>query len=329
MPPLELALRLALGALLARAATPGAAGDGAVGIQERSSAGPPLGATVALIAALFAATLYTAPFACLIENAFLLLVHLGLALTGVSYLGYAGGAFAPDVCSGLVLLSIAMSGVPLAVYVVLRTVALCCSVSCPPGSFEEQTETAESCNVDLMLRGPSDSWLLAVPAVCRIPVVDTFVKILPDVSGLHGRMQVTEQFVEGLRPRLEFPVLDYLAVKDKLEPPLVILFGPSDPAGRGGTFHNAETIYGDEDPQAITAEFVRRCLGGGGSAVEVTAEVLELLRRHARAGHILSVALVVIPVEVRLRPDGSSSGDEEEALIPSMRTVWQKPPPDL
>jgi len=193
---------------------------------------------------------------------------------------------------------------------------------------DEEADAIEGCNVDLTLRGPQDSWLLLVPALCRVPIVDAFVHAMPDITGMHAKTFVTEQFVEGTRPRLEFPVLDYLAVKDKLEAPLVVLIGPGV---AHSAMHVAESIYADEDPHAIATEFVLRCIGGGNCATEVIAEVLEVIRKYASPGRIFSLGLIVLPMDERARnaDGGSSSGDEATALIPSMRTVWKVPQQDF
>lgn len=311
--PAEIVLRVALGVLM------GMCSLGSLSLIISQVA------VAVLIAGFVTALMHEPPCTALVENALLLLTYLGVALIAFSYIAYTVGVFSESVCSGVVLLIAACVVLPLSAHTLVATALLGSVVMCPAGSAEEH-ETLEQCNVDLALRGPNGSWLLIVPAECSVPVSDAFVHALP--AGF-GDARVYSHFgniVKGSKPRLEFPVLDYLAPTDKLEPPLAVLFGISRDGDPGMGVYRSECIYPDEDPWMMTLEFAKR----GPKldmeyAPEVAREILELVRNHARAGEILVVSIVQVP---RLAPqrraelsDGSE-GEEMEALVASARS-WR------
>jgi len=187
-------------------------------------------------------------------------------------------------------------------------------------------ESHRLCNVNLALRGPKDAWLLLLPAVCHVPVADAFVHVLP--NGARPSIYVGRNPMTEARPRLEFPVLDYIAIEDKLEPPITMLFGPAHlERGFSSLGYRSECIYSDEDPRPIAQEFIRKSVGVD-YAPDVAQEVLELIRRRARPGRILVVDLVPHPPHEE-QPGfaapgggdgyggyGSAMEGEDEALVP-------------
>merc|ERR1712194_676342 len=123
--------------------------------------------------------------------------------------------------------------------------------------------------------------------------------------------------LKGARRRLEFPVLDYLATVDVLEPPLVMVFGPP---GSGGVTGHCESIYPDEDAPSIITQFIRRCSATADFAKEIEAHILMLIQQRASPGRILVISVVppiVQPVLQVSARDTAGSSDEETALISS------------
>jgi len=286
----------------------------------------PLACSSALLGSLLTTAVLHAPCSSIVETSLLQLGLLGLTLTSLCFQGYIAGVLGVSVCTGLVLLSVCLVAPLLLLYGVFRLFLLTCAVTCPPAGGREDAEGSNDCNVDLVLRGPSDAWLLLTPAVCHVPVSDVLLYVTPDATGSHAKTCVSEQYISGLRPRLEFPVLDYLSVKHKLEAPLVVLFGPL----AGGHSHEAENIYSDEDPRAIATLFIRRIMGGGGAAEEASQQVLSIIHQRSKVGQILAVSIVVIlPPEWRHHDSDGESGDETEMLLYSMRSRGRTEGSDL
>jgi len=307
----DLAFRVALGALSA--------------IAVSGSRMPAFAIATVLCGCLFATTLFHAPYVCFSENVVLLLLQLGLAVCALAHLGHSVGTFDPEVCNGFVLLSIACSMLPGSFFVALRTVMLllaaCCGNRCccqrrrhremqdASAAFEERAQL--TCNVDLTLRGPHDAWLLTVPAACYMSVSDHFIHVQ---ENRNGRPDVYEEesLVANARPRLEFPVLDYLASVDVLEPPRVMIFGPSQTeAGFSLLGYRAEVIYADEDCQTITYTFVERSIGTD-LAQMVTQKAMQIIERCCDAQKIVVIELVA---PLQNEDHGSSSDGETDGLL--------------
>lgn len=212
----------------------------------------------------------------------------------------------------------ALVGVPLLAYAVLASFSLFVAATCPRVS-EEELESQDFNNVDLALRGPQDAWLLLVPARCSVDVTDAFVHSR-DAPGGSSHVFVTENVGKGrgARPRLEFPVLDYLASSERLEVPRVSLVGPTSQGTPDGiSSYRSETIYADEDPKTVLAEFLRRCSLPADHGPFITREALDLMRNRARPNHILVINLMEPPRPRHLcnldgMDDYNSGGSEEE-----------------
>jgi hypothetical protein len=272
---------------------------------------------------LFVFIFFHTPCVSIMENALLLLAYLGLALVAFVLSAYIAGVFSLQVCNWALAISVALVGVPLFTYVVLASLSLFVAASCPRVS-EEEMESHSYNNVDLSLRGPHDAWLLVVPAKCTVPVSDVFVHTR-EMSGGSSHVFVTENVGkgQGARPRLEFPVLDYLAPSDKLEVPRVVLIGPSQNRSEDFGGYRSETIYEDEDPRTVLADFLRRSTLAAEHVPGVSAEVLGLMSKHSRPNHILVVDLMEPPRQRQftLEYDGYDSAGSEEELESLMGTT--------
>jgi len=258
---------------------------------------------------------YHMPFTIFLDNVLLLLVHFGLALVSLGFCAYSAGHFALDTSIAVVVSSCFAVVIPLAVHASLCTLALFSAMTCPPMSAQE-AKMRGTPNVDLALRGARDAWLMVVPAVCTVPVRDAFVHCVPREDG-SVEVYVEENIVPSSRPRLEFPVLDFIAQDDKLEPPLVILFGPTDQTS-GPLAYRSEAIYPDEDPRSLVTEFLSRDSSTHAYAPEIVYEVMQLIKLQAGPGRILVVDVVPIPRKKAMYFGENSSSDEEEGL----RGIW-------
>jgi len=314
--PVDLAFRVALGSL------------SAVAISGRRM--PAFAGATTLCGCFFAATLFHAPYVCFSENVVLLLLQLGLTICALAHLGHAAGTFDPEVCNGFVLLSIAC-GIPGCFFVALRTLvvllAACCGNRCccqgqrrrwlhdESVEFEERAQSR--CNVDLTLRGPRDAWLLTVPAACYISVTDHFIHVQENRDGSPD-IYAEESLVANARPRLEFPVLDYLASVDVLEPPRVVIFGPSQTeAGFSLLGYRSEVIYADEDFQNITYTFVEQSIGTE-LAQMVTQKAMQIIERCCDPQKIVVIELVA---PLHSEDHGSSSDGETDGLLAADRML--------
>lgn len=311
LPPLELFSRILFGCLTA------------IAIALPQLRAPALFASSFLSGVLFVFIFFHTPCVSIMENALLLLAYLGLALVAFVLSAYIAGVFSLQVCNWALAISVALVGVPLFTYVVLASLSLFVAASCPRVS-EEEMESHSYNNVDLSLRGPHDAWLLVVPAKCTVPVSDVFVHTR-EMSGGSSHVFVTENVGkgQGARPRLEFPVLDYLAPSDKLEVPRVVLIGPSQNRSEDFGGYRSETIYEDEDPRTVLADFLRRSTLAAEHVPGVSAEVLGLMNKHSRPNHILVVDLMEPPRQRQftLEDDGYDSAGSEEELESLMGTT--------
>lgn len=224
----------------------------------------------------------------------LLLVYICMFLISVAYFLYGCGVWSVDTCSAVALLCLLSSLPPLLYHMLVSLLSALSAASCPMTSTEEILEKGR-CNVQLGLRGPKDAWLLLVPARCDLPVTDVFVHSIPGV--LDTEVFLTQPLTHE-KPRLEFPVLDYLATQHRLEPPLAVLFGPVLPRDEGtqqtGPRYLSEMLYSDEEPVALIAAFLRSQPDAAYEhcGPQLLRELMALLQRRARAGHVLVVTLV-------------------------------------
>jgi len=314
LPPLELIARILLGGLTA------------IATASPSYRVPALFASSFLAGTLFIFIFFHTPCITIAENSLLLLAYLGLAFVAFEFSAYAAGVFSLQVCSWAITISIALVGLPLLAYAVLASLSLFVAAACPRVS-EEELDSHHTNNVDLALRGPHDAWLLLVPAACSVPVSDAFVHTREEPGG-SAHIFVTENVGKGrgARPRLEFPVLDYLAPSEKLEVPRVVLIGPSQGGAEALGGHRSETIYGDEDPKFILADFLRRSSLPAEHSQGLTREVLDLLRKRAIPDHILVVDFMEPPrarlcnYEDDVDENASGSDEERETLMGTNRT---------
>eukprot|EP00928_Gymnodinium_smaydae_P095948 TRINITY_DN8357_c0_g1_i2.p1 TRINITY_DN8357_c0_g1~~TRINITY_DN8357_c0_g1_i2.p1 ORF type:complete len:1182 (-),score=300.90 TRINITY_DN8357_c0_g1_i2:239-3784(-) len=321
--PLEFFLRLALGAATAASALP-PSGDGVGG-------GPvlPMLLAAALTACVFLTVLHEAPCSYVLENSMTLLAHLAICIMALACVARVTEVFSTDFYSSILLLVSACALGPLLLYAFLAAAALLAGVACPAG-FDEEASCLSRCNVDLALRGPSGSWVLLAPAECKLAVTTAFVHALPTGEG-NVRVHCTGDLVESGRPRLEFPVLDYLSVEHPLEPPLMVLFGKAKDPEASFEQYRAECVYADEDPWNMALEFVKRGhLPSVEYAPEIAKEILELSRQQTGAGRILVAVLVPVPRlqaprRDELSDDGEAEEEEREALL--LSSFPRQPPP--
>ncbi|CAE8630386.1 unnamed protein product, partial [Polarella glacialis] len=305
-PAFELALRLVLGALSAVAiAFPG---------PWRMLS---LAASSALSGAVFGLGLLLSPCSSHLGNTLLLLTYLALALTSLANLEYSAGVLGRDVYSIVVLFVSFGTSLPMLAAASLRFCAVAAAVTCPSSQVDGKRE---QCNVDLGLRGPGNSWFVLLPAICRVPVRDSFIFVSTFVRK-PAEIAVLENTIPGARPRLEFSVLDYVAQQDRLEPPVALLFGPSADGGHG---HQSESVYSDEDPARIVAKFVLRSLGSE-SSDDVTKRVMQLLKKEVKSGEIFVVVLTSAAGQSQAVGSEDSVGSwdngEVEALLPNSLSI--------
>ncbi|CAE8614906.1 unnamed protein product [Polarella glacialis] len=305
-PAFELALRLVLGALSAVAiAFPG---------PWRMLS---LAASSTLSGAVFGLGLLLSPCSSHLGNTLLLLTYLALALTSLANLGYSAGVLGRDVYSIVVLFVSFGTSLPMLAAASLRFCAVAAAVTCPSSQVDGKRE---QCNVDLGLRGPGNSWFVLLPAICRVPVRDSFIFVSTSVRK-PAEIAVLENTIPGARPRLEFSVLDYVAQQDRLEPPVALLFGPSADGGHG---HQSESVYSDEDPARIVAKFVLRSLGSE-SSDDVTKRVMQLLKKEVKSGEIFVVVLTSAAGQSQAVGSEDSVGSwdngEVEALLPNSLSI--------
>ncbi|CAE7413756.1 unnamed protein product [Symbiodinium natans] len=289
-PCLELLQRVCLGVSCAFALHP----------EHRTGA---LMASSGLCCTMFAAGLLLSPCSSHLGNLALLLCYLACSILCLTQLGHTLGWMATDEATVAALLAAVLVLILCAV-ATLRLLALLVAMCCP-----RIQELDETCNVDLGLLGPGAEWLLQLPAVCRVPVSDSFVIAPADQNqvreALAGEIVVTQNLLETTRPKLEFQALDYVAKVSPLEPPQAVLLGPG---GRGHR-HFSEIVYEDEDAGKLCRELTARCFGREISE-PIAHQVLQLLRQRARPGEILVVVLAAAVLPAPVEETSSSSEGE-------------------